>query len=263
MLPDSAALIGDEIVRVDSVDNTLKTVTVARGCVDTIPAAHSLGTNVWFYEDEEGTDNRQYETSEAVDVRLLTVTNTDRLTLSEVLDQTITFNGRQSRPYPPGAVTVDAAPYTDHIYGYAAANGADVVFAWAHRDRVLQSDQMVEHSAASVGPEAGTTYTLRIYDGPTLLRTASGISGTSFTYTAAMITADGEPVAENWTVRLKAVRSGYDSWQEYEFPVNRRRSVNPSPGTGAITVDGFAPDLEVTSTPGVGTLTVDGYSPSV
>lgn len=258
----SAALIDDEIVRIDAVDNTLKTITVARGCADTIPQAHTVATLVWFYEDEEGTDGRQYDETEDVDVRLLTITSTDRLEIGEVSDTTITMAARQFRPYPPGDVKVDGVGYAEHVEGYAVADGTDVVFSWTHRDRLLQDDQLVEHDAASVGPEAGTTYTLRIYDDVTLLRTESGLTGTSFTYTAAMIASDGEPVAENWTVRLKAVRDSYDSWQEYEFPVYRRRSVSLTPAPGVISVTGFVPASQ-RFTPPTGTVEIVGYVPIV
>jgi hypothetical protein len=239
----TAALIDDEIVRIETVNNTTKTITVARGCVDTLPATHTLGALVWFYEDETGSDQRQYESSEVVDVALLTVTNTARLDVGDVTPTAITIGGRQARPYPPGNVLVDGSTYINHAEGTAAASGADVVFAWTHRDRELQADQLVEHGAASVGPEAGTTYTLDIYDGLTLLRSTTGISGTGFTYTAAMISADGEPTAEFWTVKLKSVRGGLDSWQEYEFPVYRRRSVAATPGFDTLVFTGRVPTV--------------------
>lgn len=242
----SAALIWDEIVRIDAVDNTLKTITIARGCVDTIPAARPAGDLVYFYQDETGSDQRQYEDGETVDVKLLTVTNTEKQEIGDVVADPIFLASRQARPYPPGNVLVDGTTYVVHAEGVtAAASGADVVFAWSHRDRELQADQLVEHEAASVGPEAGTTYTLRIYDGVTLKRTESGITGAGFTYTASMIASDGEPAAEFWTVRLKSLRGGLESWQEYAFPVYRRRSVSVTAGKDDLVIGGFAPVVSV------------------
>jgi hypothetical protein len=50
----SACLIDNEILRVDAVNMTAQTVTLARGCVDTVPAYHAPGARVWFYEDYLG-----------------------------------------------------------------------------------------------------------------------------------------------------------------------------------------------------------------
>ena len=56
--------------------------------------------------------------------------------------------------------------------------------AWAHRDRLLQADRLIEHEAGSIGPEPGTTTTVRVYhaNSNALLHTASGLAGTAFTH---------------------------------------------------------------------------------
>jgi len=247
----SAALIGtdytnEEIVRVESVNNTTKVVTIARGCVDTTPRAHALGTRVWFYQDEDASDQRQYESGEVVDVSLLTVTNTAKQELGDVVPAIVYIDGRPGLPYPPGNFRIDGTSYVEHAEGVtAAAGGTDVVFSWAHRDRLMQADQLVEHEASSVGPEAGTTYTLEVRDGATLKRSTTGISGTSFTYTAAMISADGEPTAEFWNIRLFSVRGGLTSWSRYDAQVYRRRSVSVTTGKDDLVIGGFAPVVSV------------------
>ncbi|KUI88598.1 hypothetical protein ASV59_15910, partial [Pseudomonas aeruginosa 0C2E] len=48
-----AAVVDDEIVRVDAVNYVSGTVTLARGCADTVPAKHLAGARVWFYDTFE------------------------------------------------------------------------------------------------------------------------------------------------------------------------------------------------------------------
>jgi hypothetical protein len=88
---------------------------------------------------------------------------------------------------------------------------------WTHRDRLLQADVLVSHTEASVGPEAGTTYTARVFgsDGVTLLREEDLIAGTTWQYDATMQTADGSPGGV-W-MELESERDGLASYQAYRF----------------------------------------------
>src|SRR2546427_1372421 len=61
----SEALIDDELVRVVSIDPVAATLTVARGCVDTVPVQHAVGTRVWFTDEYVGFDGREYLANEA------------------------------------------------------------------------------------------------------------------------------------------------------------------------------------------------------
>jgi hypothetical protein len=45
-----------------------------------------------------------------------------------------------------------------------------------HRDRVQQADQLIDDQMATVGPEAGTTYTVRYYINGTLVHTDSALA---------------------------------------------------------------------------------------
>lgn len=209
-----AALIGDEIVRVDAIDAAAGTATVARGCADTIPQAHAAGTRVWFFDDYAANDGREYAAAETVGVKILTRTSADELDEGEAPIDSVTLASRQIRPLPPGNVTVNG-----RRYGEVTATTGDIVVGWAHRDRVAQDDQLVAHDAGDVGPEAGTTYTVRVYDGATLIRTASGLTGTSWTWDEATQVADAAP--QTVTIKLKSVRDGYDSAAEYAMTFDR------------------------------------------
>lgn len=209
-------LIGDEVIRLDDFDLATGAFTIARGCGDTIPAAHAAGSLLWFYGPAySGTDGVEYVSSETVDVKVLTRTSTDTLAADVAPTDTITVDQRVYRPYPPGDVRVNGAPFATPSL---RATG-DIVVTWTHRDRITEQDQLVEHGAASIGPEAGTTYRVRVFDNATLLRTEAGISGTSWTYDAAMSAADGN--AGVLRFELETVRDGLASYQLYTFIVSR------------------------------------------
>ncbi|MBN0147534.1 hypothetical protein JTL51_31950, partial [Pseudomonas aeruginosa] len=71
----SAAMIDDEIFRVDAINAAAGTAVLARGCVDTLPAPHEAGALIWFYEDWTAEDTREYVTGETVQVKLLSRTS--------------------------------------------------------------------------------------------------------------------------------------------------------------------------------------------
>ncbi len=87
----SAALIDNEIVRVDSINTTNGTVTLGRGCVDTVPTPHSAGALVWFYDGFELTDAIEYDTGLMVEAKLVSHTLTEQLDSSKAHLDTITM----------------------------------------------------------------------------------------------------------------------------------------------------------------------------
>lgn len=88
-----------------------------------------------------------------------------------------------------------------------------VAVTWKNRNRT--STQIIKQTDASQTLEDGQTTTIRIYgqDGTTLLRTVTGLTGTSYDYTAAFELADtGSVVLQtSLTFKIKSVRDGYES----------------------------------------------------
>ena len=203
-----------EVVKCVALSGT--TLTIARGCLDTVPQSHAAGTSVWALDDTHGIDGRQYAEGEDVTTLVLTRTNDEVLEDDEATPETITLAARHARPYPPGNVTVDGTS----LYELAELH-AEPAIAFVDRDRVAQADQMVPFGDAGVGPEPGTTYTVAVYDEGDLvtpLRTTSGLASGTWTYDAAMQTADGDPVSV--VVDISAQRDGLDSWQSQSARVN-------------------------------------------
>ena len=208
--------IDDEYMRLDGLDISAGTITVARGCADTIPQLHLDKTRIWFQTAFPTGDYRDYASGEIVGVRLISRTSSQTLDPAFAYEDFITMGSRQGRPYPPGDMKVNGTGFGDGPF----VTTGDVDFTWAYRDRILQSNVLFEHEAASIGPEAGTTYNVYVYDydGVTLLRTAS-TGGTSYSYAAGDAVTDGDPPSM-W-FKIESVRDSISSWQYYWINVSR------------------------------------------
>ena len=94
--------------------------------------------------------------------------------------------------------------------------------SWAHRSRVLQTAYLVTQGETNIGPETGTTYTVRIYgEAGTLKHTETGLTGTSWTYPMTTEIAESglDRPNEKLTVKVEAVREGYTSWQAQRIDI--------------------------------------------
>lgn len=217
-LEGQAVTIDDEQMGVVSYDSATHVLTVERGVADTIPQAHAAAATVWTTDDDLVSDQRSYLAGETVEAEVLTRTASDVLDEADADLLSLTMVGRHARPYPPGDVRLDGESI------YAITPGVvhtEPAITWTHRDRLLEEDQLVGHAEPSVGPEAGTTYTIRIYDAlgdPAVpIRTTSGVVGDTWTYDAAMQLADDQP--KKIFIELESERDGLASYQHYRFRV--------------------------------------------
>jgi len=195
------AIIDDEYMLVSAIDATAGTATLSRGLLDTVPAEHAAGARIWFADGDQGHSSTEYADGETVDVKLLPATGQGTLDVSLAQVDSLTFDQRQYRPYAPGKLLVNTAAYPEWIDGLAA-----LALTWAHRDRLSQTAYLVEQSEASIGPEAGTTYTLRVYgEDDSLLRTESALSGTSHNYTTSNELTDVGGVGDSFWSNVRCL----------------------------------------------------------
>lgn len=209
------ALLGTEIVRIDGISGNV--LTIARGCLDTVPQAHAAGTVFWGYDRFAAADRTEYANGENVNGRYITIATGGRLADGSAPVSSVTTARRFGRPYPPGDLKLNGARYPASISGI-------LTVSWVHRDRITQADQVLDTLAGSVGPEAGVTYTLELYDQTgTLRRTYTGLTGTSQTWDTESTDSGLTPPTLNSQVRVRlwAVRSGLDSYQRHDFTVQR------------------------------------------
>jgi hypothetical protein len=168
--------IDDELIRVDSIDLETSTITVGRGVLDTTPRPHLTGARLYFWDVYSSADPTEYVDGETLEVKITPATNEGPLELGGAPIDTLTFNARAFRPYPPGNFKINGEAYP------AFTTGTDVVFSWSHRDRRQQtSGSLFDTTYGDIGPEAGTTYNLRVYDdSDTLIENQTGLTGTSY-----------------------------------------------------------------------------------
>lgn len=208
-----------ELVGITAVDAAAGTITVDRGVLDTIPVAHALGARLWCHQGLYGLDRTERVAGESVEVRLLPSTSKGRLELSAAPVDTIATAGRMMRPYPPGNVRINGSRWPTSI-GVAA----ELAVTWSHRDRRMQTVTLNRQDEGNIGPEAGVTYTLRIYgETGTLIRTVTGITGTGYSYPSATEIADSGLGRLNTGLRieLESVRGSLVSLRRWNLTVTR------------------------------------------
>ncbi len=212
---DTYAVIGDEVVKVLAVDVAAGEVTIARGVLDTTPLIHSGGDRIWFVESAGAFVDFEYAATEQPGVKFLTTTGKGQLALADATAYNVTvFNSRQTRPYAPGNFKINGVSFGTTFSGQPT-------ITWSHRNRLTQTVSIIEHDNGDIGPEVGTTYTLKIYNDSGLLRTISGLSGTTYTYSEEDEESDSGLGSGDINSRLRfvliSVRDGYDSWAGYNF----------------------------------------------
>lgn len=170
--------VGSELCRVDAIHPDTGVITLARGVLDTVPQPHAAGEAVFFWDTYQGSDTVEYVAGETVNAKLLPVTGSGVLDAGTAPVVSHTLAQRAFRPYPPGNFKINGEAYP------ASTTGAAVVFSWSHRDRRQQtSGSLFDTTYGDIGPEAGTTYNLRIYnDSGTLIENQTGLTGTSYTW---------------------------------------------------------------------------------
>lgn len=169
--------IGQEVVRVDAIATS--TLTVGRGVLDTVPTTHVAGTTIFCWDDYADGDDVEYVSGETVSVKVQPVSGAGPADVEGLPVDTVTFQGRAYRPYPPGNFKVNGAYFPQTIGGSSPLN-----LSWSHRDRLQQTaGSLQDFTAGNIGPESGVTYTLRIYgENGILLRYEPSVSAVSYVY---------------------------------------------------------------------------------
>ncbi len=173
----SPALIGDEICKVTGTSPAAGTVTVARACVDTIPARHSIGARVWFYGAHLGANAVAYGLGQTVQMRLLSRSALVEITEDMAPTLQVTMAQRAARPYPPAGLRVNGVFTPGAVYGTCEVT-------WKHRNKVGQAASLRSWDEPSVAAPTGLTYIVRAYDASnsTLLFESTSLLSTTGNY---------------------------------------------------------------------------------
>lgn len=203
-----ALMIDDEIVKIESVDYQNSTLTIGRGCGDTVPQAHKAGARGWCYILSAGGDSTKYTVNEQLKVKLLTRTAHDVEDEDKAQVLTLTTRQRQARPYPPGKVQIDGG------YGNTINDKSAFKLTWAHRDRDVQADKLIPHTDDSTVLGKDVSYKVDLLDGNTVVRSIN-TTATEFVYPDAK-KVDGEQFSQ---MALYSVKNGLQSLHRYVFKV--------------------------------------------
>lgn len=208
----SYAYIDNEAFVITGQDPETGNLIAGRAVLDTVPTEHVAGSRIYFADSNAGYDPTQRVQGETTYYKPLTRTGKGTLQLSESPAASITFTGRMDRPYPPGNVRINGAYFPTKVYGPLSVT-------WAHRDRLQQTAALVPFTTGNVGPEPGTTYTVRTYRGDTLKKTFAGITGTTWGYETVDEVQD--EYIQLLRIQLESVRDGKVSWQRHDITIDR------------------------------------------
>ncbi|MGH9685294.1 MAG: phage tail protein [Candidatus Acidiferrales bacterium] len=209
-------LIDSEIMSWETVtansDGTYTISGIMRGVADTVPVNHAMGASVWFFTEGGAgyTKGQPYPADLTVSAKFLPKNSFGEFPITSATSVTVLTRSRYSRPYPPGDLVMQA-----QIYGirYSTVYG-DLVVAWKSRNRLTQTaaGTLVKQDAPDITPETGTTYTVKILLGVTLIRTVTAVAVETYTYTAAQRVIDGADGTQQVTIEVFANANSLDSF---------------------------------------------------
>jgi len=183
--PDQASLEEFIAFKTAVYDDVLETLTLsdlARGVLDTAPTSFASGTRIWIASAASGIVNIEDSGSTSIKFQPFNNAGGYDLDLCPSVSVSALTNPRRGLAYCPTAVLFNTASYPSSISG-------ELTVAWSHRNRL--GEWGYADSGETSSPEDGTTYTLKFYgESDTLIRTETGITGTSYTYLEADEIAD-------------------------------------------------------------------------
>lgn len=201
------ALINDEILRIDAIDRLSNTLTLARGCADTVPAVHAEDDVLWIYANANVAEVELAD-QQSFALKLLTKTGTQVLSLEDALEMQYTSVLRHQRPYPPANVLFNDMQYPAAIEG-------TVTLTWQHRNRIDQGSNVIAYDDAYSALEPNVEYILELYDAADNLISSESL-GQVETY---VLDYSAVPTA-SCKVRLYTMRNGIESYQAIEHELS-------------------------------------------
>lgn len=208
-------IVDDEIVAwqtvTDNGDGTWTISGLVRGCIDTTPKAHASAARVWFASNGYGLSRfSPYEADLTLTAKLLPFNTKGTLAIGAATQISTTTISRPTRPYVPGAIKLNTISYPVNI-------NDQLVVSWSHRNRLALWEY--DDAGVTASGEPSITYRVKVYgESGTLIRTETGLTGTTWTYTLATEIADSGLGRPNGTLRVvvEALNGALVSFQAYD-----------------------------------------------
>lgn len=203
--PGDALQVNEETLKVESVNNATKVITVKRACGDTVRAEHGAGSRVWFLGHPYVTGN-PYLALDRVEVKLLSRSYLAEMGEEFAPTDTIDMRGRLARPYPPALVEVNGQYWPESLHG-------TLLITWRHRNKLAQAGSLFAEDEGDFSAQPGVTYLVRAFDAVSgdLLHTSSPIPGTESSYHLLV-----EGFSGQLRVSVTSELSGLSCWQAQE-----------------------------------------------
>ena len=215
------AAIGNELVRIDGVSATA--LTVGRGCLDTVPQAHTADTPVTCWQQLANASEAGFAAGETVTIKMLPETGFGTLPLAQAPEDAVTLASRAIRPLPPGDLRGNGVS----VVNPNVLNLGPVLLTWSHRDRLTQTSSVFDaYDAADIGPEPAVTYAVEIRwvdpDTDTTIEPPAAMidvgAANSITLTKEDVPILAAPTGtKHFEVRVQARRTAgtisYEAWQ--------------------------------------------------
>lgn len=179
-------------------------LTVKRGALDTVPALHTTGATIFFWDEFAEVDPTEYVASDEVYIKLATVSGSGEVAVENAAASKVILNSRAVRPYPPGDLKFDGN------YFPTSSTNSTVTLTWAARNRLQQTGAtLLGFLDGPITAEPGVTYTVRVYDNvPSLIDEQTGVTASTADITF--------PDAGVFKIEVLSVRDGYESYQKHE-----------------------------------------------
>lgn len=207
--------LNDEILAFVSFDSTTNMLTVKRGCFDgSAPRIHAAGSVIYGWDNYSGLDGTEYLSGETVNLKALTLTGSDSLSLSEATAHSITLGSRAIRPYPPANVQINGEYFPAEIE-------TDLILTWETRNRQQQTGGTpISWFEGGISSETDVTYQLVLIERDVSnieLRTQNINVNTLNTYTFATSAMNSN--TRTIEITLKSLRNGYECYQPFNHTV--------------------------------------------
>lgn len=209
------AQIGEELLRVDAVDEVAGTLTVGRAILDTVPSPHSAGDVIVFWDLYSGSDLTEYVAGESLDVRVLTNSSEGALELPQGVTDTLVMDQRAFRPFRPAALKADG--FLEPDPSYYPPYPVDIT--WVERNRTQEtSGVFLSWEEPTVTPEPATDYIITVE----AIDENDAVAGqvTQVTQSSLSYSLTAETIGSTWAaypfirVSVKSRRDGVlESWK--------------------------------------------------
>lgn len=147
------AYINDEMILINSVVVSTKTITFGRGLFDTIPAKHPVGSIVFFAQDNDKNSNSEYAPFDTLYAKALPRTGAGLLLKGAAVSTSVLLNERHLKVYPPANIKINLTYYLEDIVGSSVA---DIRISFSGRNRLSQITENIDDWVSGhLTPEAG------------------------------------------------------------------------------------------------------------